>query len=74
MAIINQLLNQGSIYSNLDGRDAAIPNFKESKLHNEYSLNGKPGLKNKPAPSILDLNGKIPSNNYRNNAPEGRTF
>jgi len=74
MAIINQLLNQGSIYSNLDGGDAKIPNFKGSKLHDEYSLNGKPRLKNKPAPSILDLNGKIPSNNYRNNAPEGRAF
>jgi hypothetical protein len=74
MALLNQLLNQGSVYSNLDGGNATIPNLQGSKLHNEYSLNGKPRLKNKPAPSILDLNGKIPSNNYRNNAPEGRTF
>jgi len=74
MALINQLLNQGSIYSNLDGGDAKVPNFKGSKLHDEYSLNGKPRLKNKPSPSTLDLNGKIPSNNYRNNAPEGRAF
>jgi|694.fasta_scaffold82954_2 hypothetical protein len=74
MAIINQLLKQGSIYSNLNGGDAIIPFFKGSKLHNEYSLNGKPFLIFKPKPSKLDLNGETPSNNYRNNTPEGRSF
>lgn len=74
MALINQLLNQGSVYSNLDGAEAIIPNFKGSKLHNEYSIIGQPRLKGKPKPSNLDLSGKIPTNNYRNTAPEGRTF
>ena len=27
-----------------------------------------------PQPSGLDLNGQKPSNNYRDNAPEGKTF
>lgn len=49
-------------------------NTKESKLHDEYSLNGGPQLPNLPAPSKLDLNGATPKNNYRNTAPEGRTF
>jgi|TARA_R110002126_G_scaffold166900_1_gene314732 hypothetical protein len=74
MALINQLLNQGSIYSNLNGAPGPQPNLAGSKLHNEYSLNGKPKVKNKPAPSILDLNGQTPTDNYRNTAPEGRTF
>jgi len=47
---------------------------KESKLHNEYSLNGNPKLGNLPKASGLDLNGAVPKNNYRNTAPEGRTF
>lgn len=47
---------------------------KESKLHAEYSISGRPKLPNLPAPSKLDLNGAIPQNNYRNTAPEGRTF
>lgn len=46
----------------------------QSKLHDQYSLNGTPGVKGKPSPSILDLNGAIPSNNYKDNAPEGASF
>ncbi len=41
-----------------------------STLHDEYSLNGTPGQEsNVPTPSLLDLNGGVPSYNYRNNAP-----
>jgi hypothetical protein len=74
MALLDKLTTQGSTYSNLDGADGKIPNFKGSKLHNEYSLTGNPFVKFKPKPSTLDLNGLVPKNNYRATAPEGRTF
>lgn len=74
MALKNKLTTAGSPLSNLNGGTASIPNFKLSKVHDEYSINGNPPVPGKPAPSILDLNGNIPSYNYRNNTPEGRTF
>jgi hypothetical protein len=43
-------------------------------LHDTYSINDIPIMPGKPAPSQLDLNGSVPTNNYRANAPEGRTF
>jgi len=43
-------------------------------LHNQYSINGTPNQVGKPAPSTLDLDGQIPSWNYRDNAPEGKSF
>lgn len=73
MALIDKLKN-GSVLSNLNGGPAEIPNFKASKLHDTYSINDIPVIPGKPAPSQLDLNGEVPSNNYRNNAPEGRSF
>ena len=60
-----------SVLSNVNGITPNIPNFAESKLHNTYSLDGIPGLNGKPNPSILDLNGTTPSNNYRDNSPSG---
>jgi hypothetical protein len=74
MALKNKLSSTGSPLSNLNGGTATIPNFKLSKVHNEYSINGSPTLPGKPAPSKLDLDGRVPANNYRNNTPEGRTF
>lgn len=74
MAILDKLKTQGSVLSNLNGGQAVVPNFKDSKLHNEYSINGKPNVPKKPSPSELDLNGEVPKSNYRDNAPEGRTF
>ncbi len=74
MAILKKLKNQGSILSNLNGVDGPTPNLKGSKLHDEYSINGTPNIPLKPSPSKYDMNGKIPKNNYRDNAPEGRTF
>jgi len=74
MALLDKLNTLGSTLSNLNGGNATIPNFKGSKLHYEYSINNTPNIPDKPAPSQLDLDGKIPSNNYRDNAPEGRTF
>jgi|TARA_B100000497_G_C7500400_1_gene305554 hypothetical protein len=32
----------------------------QSKLHDQYSINGNPNVKNKPQPSTLDLNGISP--------------
>ena len=60
-----------SVLSNVNGITPNIPNFAESKLHNTYSLDGIPGLNGKPNPSVLDLNGATPSNNYRDNSPSG---
>ena len=74
MALLDKLSTGGSTLSNLNGGNATVPNFKGSKLHNTYSINDVPVVPGKPAPSILDLNGETPSSNYRDNAPEGRTF
>lgn len=74
MAILDKLTSGGSNFTRLNGTTPSIPNFKDSKVHDEYSINGKPNIPNKPSPSGLDLNGEVPLNNYRNNAPEGRTF
>jgi len=74
MAILDKLNTQGSTLSNLNGGQAVIPNFADSKLHNTYSINGDPNVPKKPSPSQLDLNGEVPGDNYRDNAPEGRTF
>ena len=45
-----------------------------SALHSTYSINGLPPTPKKPEPSILDLNGQVPSNNYKDNLPEGASF
>jgi len=44
---------------------------KDSKLHNEFSINGKPKVLGTPQPSTLDLNGKKPTT-YKDIAPEGQ--
>ena len=40
----------------------------QSKLHNQYSISGKPNISNKPQPSQLDLQGETP-NQYIQNLP-----
>ena len=40
----------------------------DSKLHDQYSINGNPNIDNRPAPSTLDLDGKTPSK-YVDNLP-----
>lgn len=74
MALKNKLSSTGSPLSNLNGGTAVVPNFALSKVHNEYSINGNPTVPGKPSPSKLDLDGRVPTYNYRNNTPEGRTF
>ena len=73
MALINKLQTGGSVLSKLNGKNASIPRFKESQLHFQYSINREPNfLKRLPPPSQLDLNGEVPSTNYRDNAPENQ--
>ena len=61
----------GSVLSNLNNIPPSVPNFASSRLHFNYSINGIPNILGKPNPSVLDLNGGTPSNNYRDNAPAG---
>jgi hypothetical protein len=74
MALRDKLETAGSNLSSLNGGTPPIPNFAGSKLHYTYSINDIPNILNKPSPSQLDLNGDVPASNYRDNAPEGRTF
>lgn len=74
MALLDKLSTGGSVLSKLNGGNASIPQFSDSKLHNQYSINGEPNVPKKPTPSQLDLDGKKPTTNYRDNAPEGKSF
>ena len=74
MGLLDKLRQVGSVLSNLNGAQGPTPNFKGSKLHYEYSINDNPNIPDKPAPSNLDLDGQVPSTNYRDNSPEGKTF
>ena len=74
MALRDKLETAGSNLSSLNGGTPPIPNFAGSKLHDTYSIDNIPNIVGKPSPSQLDLNGDIPASNYRDNAPEGRTF
>ena len=74
MSLINKLEIGGTPLSVKNGGTPAIPNFAGSKLHDTYSINDIPIMPTKPSPSQLDLNGSVPNNNYKANAPEGRTF
>jgi hypothetical protein len=74
MGIKDKLTTDGSVLSNLNGSTTTVPDFKGSKLHDTYSINDTPTIPGKPSPSQLDLEGKIPSYNYRDNAPEGASF
>tara|TARA_B110000285_G_scaffold3715_1_gene3902 strand:+ start:2642 stop:2866 length:225 start_codon:yes stop_codon:yes gene_type:complete len=74
MSLISQLTVGGSPLSNGNGSTPSIPNFAGSELHDSYSINNIPNFPTKPAPSELDLNGLVPSYNYRDNSPEGASF
>lgn len=43
--------------------------LKNSKLHDQYSLNGKPNVGVDESPSQLDINGKTPKQ-YLDNLPK----
>ena len=60
MGLQDKLATQGSTLSNLNGGTSSVPIFKDSKLHNEYSINNTPIIPGKPKPSDLDLGGVKP--------------
>ena len=55
MSILKKLESNGSNLSRLNGVTPTIPNFKDSKLHNEYSINGEPKVPNKPTSTSPNL-------------------
>jgi len=70
MGLKDKLIQQGS---NLTAYNGATPPVmggasKQSKLHDEYSINGNPTILNKPQPSTLDLQGLTPPK-YTDNLP-----
>lgn len=71
MGLLKKLTVQGSPLSQNNGANVSIMpgTSPQSKLHNEYSINGNPNVPQKPSPSVLDLDGLTPSNQYRNTAP-----
>ncbi len=77
MGLLNKLtVNPGSPLSQGNGSTPPTPvgATNQSKLQDTYSINGIPNVPNKPQPSVLDLDGVVPSNNYRDNTPEGASF
>lgn len=69
MGLQDKLLKGESTLTEYNGVTPPIEDKSQSKLHFEYSINGNPEILGRPQPSQLDLNGQIPSNNYKNNAP-----
>lgn len=70
MGILQSFQSKGSILSSLDGKTPSTLNLKDSKLHNTYSLDGKPNIAGvKQTPSVLDLDGKTPKK-YIDNLPK----
>lgn len=70
MSLKNKLANDGSPLTKFNG--ATPPTMtgasEQSKLHNQYSINGNPNVVAKPSPSTLDLNGLTPPK-YTDNLP-----
>ena len=60
--VTSTLGTKGETQNNLD-------KLIDSKLHDEYSINGNPNIDNRPAPSLLDLDGKTPEK-YVDNKPK----
>ncbi len=77
MGLLDKLTQTpGSPLSQGDGSTPSTPvgATAQSKLQDTYSINGIPNVPNKPSPSVLDLDGQVPSTNYRDNSPEGASF
>jgi len=70
MSLKNKLANDGSPLTRWDGSTpSTMPGASEqSRLHNQYSINGNPNMAMKPSPSTLDLNGLTPPK-YTDNLP-----
>tara|TARA_R110002020_G_scaffold252142_1_gene465934 strand:+ start:4705 stop:4920 length:216 start_codon:yes stop_codon:yes gene_type:complete len=70
MGIKEKLTTQGSNLSQYDGNTPpqSLSSLQTSVLHNEFSINGSPGLPNYPSPSNLDMDGVTPPK-YLDNPP-----
>ena len=70
MGLLNKLNTDGSSLSEFDGATPPTPvgATDQSKLHDQYSLNGIPTVTGVPSPSVLDLNGGTPPK-YTDNPP-----
>lgn len=67
----NNILDIFNISDKNVTRASNIKGIEDSKLHNQYSINGTPSLKDRPAPSKIDLDGKKPDYAYLDNLPPG---
>lgn len=74
MALLDKYNQRTSTLSGPQSPKTPVGATAESKLHDEYSLNGAPNVKAKPSPSVLSLKGTTPTNSYKNTAPEGASF
>lgn len=85
MSIEEKLKKDGSVYTKADGRDPqkydGVSRLEQINLFDsELDLNGiapekydrQSKLVNSLPKSQLDLDGKVPSYNYKDNAPEGQ--
>jgi len=63
MGLLDKLTTGGSQLSQYDGQTPPPSNIdvQGSTLHDQYSINGKPNMNGFPSPSLLDLNGQVPS-------------
>jgi len=69
MGLLDKLTKNGSNLTAFDGKTPSnmLGASEQSKLHNQYSINGNPKMK-KPEPSTLDLDGLTPPK-YTDNLP-----
>lgn len=76
MGLLDKLKSQGSVLTDLDGKTPTgfAGTAAQSKLHDEYSINGTPRVRSTPKPSTLDWDGKTPTiigkYPYTDNLPE----
>lgn len=70
MGLKDKLAQNGSNLTQWNGSTpSTMPgSSKQSRLHDEYSINGNPNMGGKPNPSTLDLNGVTPPK-YTDNLP-----
>jgi hypothetical protein len=71
MGLKDKLANNGSNLTQWNGSTPSdMPGANpQSRLHDEYSINGNPNMAQKPKPSQLDLDGLTPPQ-YLNNLPK----
>jgi hypothetical protein len=60
MALEKRLKKGESTLTSFNGATPPIEDKSQSKLHYDYSINGRPEILGRPEPSQLDLNGITP--------------